>query len=150
MNLAQLRTFTAVAETGRVTDAAARLSITQSAVSHALASLETELGLQLVVRDRTGSTLTDVGRTLLPHADAALRAVDRLVDEAAAATGLQRGRLLLGAFPTACQLLPPLIRAFGRTIPRSTDRLARGKRRRGQRLDRHPGCRPRRRHRAAP
>jgi DNA-binding transcriptional LysR family regulator len=117
MNLAQLRTFTAVAETGRVTDAAARLSITQSAVSHALASLETELGLQLVVRDRTGSTLTDVGRTLLPHADAALRAVDRLVDEAAAATGLQRGRLLLGAFPTACQLLPPLIRAFGRRFP---------------------------------
>ncbi|MET3803190.1 DNA-binding transcriptional LysR family regulator [Nakamurella sp. UYEF19] len=117
MNLAQLRTFAAVAQTGRITDAAVRLKITQSAVSHALTSLETELGVQLVVRDRTGSTLTDVGRTLLPHAETALRAVDRLADEAAEVTGLQRGRLRLGAFPTACQLLSPLIRAFGRRFP---------------------------------
>lgn len=117
MNLSQLRAFAAVAETGRVTEAAAHLGITQSAVSHALTSLETELGLRLVVRDRAGSTLTDGGRMLLPHAREALRAVDRLIDEAAAATGLQRGRLRLGAFPTACQLLPPLIRAFRRRVP---------------------------------
>lgn len=117
MNLPQLRAFAAVAGTGKVTDAAADLAVSQSAVSHALASLEAELGLQLIVRDRAGSTLTDAGRMLLPHARNALDAVNRLTDEATALAGLQRGRLRVAAFPTACQLLPPVIRAFRRRFP---------------------------------
>jgi DNA-binding transcriptional LysR family regulator len=117
MNLPQLRAFVAVADTGRVTEAAARLAISQSAVSHALASLEAELGLRLIVRDRAGSTLTDAGRSLLPCAQRALDAVSRLSSEAAALSGVQRGRLRIGAFPTAGQLLPPVIRAFRRRYP---------------------------------
>jgi DNA-binding transcriptional LysR family regulator len=117
MNLPQLRAFAAVAETGKVTDAAADLGVSQSAVSHALASIEAELGLRLIVRDRAGSTLTDAGAALLPHARAALDAASRLTDEAAALAGLHRGRLRIGAFPTACQLLPPVIRAFRRRFP---------------------------------
>jgi DNA-binding transcriptional LysR family regulator len=117
MNLPQLRAFVAVAQTCKVTDAAVDLAVSQSAVSHALASLEAELGLRLIVRDRAGSTLTDAGRALLPHARTALGAVKRLTDEAVALAGLQRGRLRVGAFPTACQLLPPVIRAFRRRFP---------------------------------
>lgn len=117
MNLPQLRAFVAVAETGWVTEAAANLGVSQSAVSHALASLEAGLGLRLLVRDRAGSTLTDAGRTLLPYARIAIGAVRRLSDEAAALAGLQRGHLRIGAFPTACPLLPPVIRVFRRRFP---------------------------------
>ncbi|MQA88110.1 MAG: LysR family transcriptional regulator [Streptosporangiales bacterium] len=117
MNLPQLRALRAVHEAGSVTGAADLLTITQSAVSHALASLETELGLLLVVRDRTGCCLTEAGRRLLPHAVEALRHVDRLAEEATAAAGLVTGRLRLGALPSACRILPPLIRRFGRRYP---------------------------------
>jgi DNA-binding transcriptional LysR family regulator len=117
MNLAQLRALRAVEEAGSVTGAAALLEVTQSAVSHALTSLESELGLRLVIRERSGCFLTESGRRLLPHALAALWHVDRFAEEAAAASGLATGRLRMGAFPSACQLLPRLIRAFGRRYP---------------------------------
>jgi DNA-binding transcriptional LysR family regulator len=117
MNLAQLRALRAVHEAGSVTGAATLLGITQSAVSHALTSLESELRLRLVIRDRAGCSLTEPGRRLLPHATEALRHVDRLTEEAAAVAGLATGRLRVGAFPSACQLLPPLIRVFRRLYP---------------------------------
>lgn len=117
MNLAQLRALRAVHEAGSVTGAAELLGVTQSAVSHALTSLETELGIRLVLRERTGCRLTEVGRRLMPHATDALRHVDRFVEEAGASAGLISGRLRLGAFPSACSLLPPLIRAFRKLHP---------------------------------
>ena len=52
MNLAQLRALRAVHITGSVTHAARMLKVTQSAVSHALNSLETELAVRLIIRDR--------------------------------------------------------------------------------------------------
>jgi DNA-binding transcriptional LysR family regulator len=93
------------------------LDVTQSAVSHALASAETELGVRLVVRDRAGCSLTEAGRRLLPHVREALRHIDRLAEEASAAAGLVSGRLRIGAFTSACHVLPPLIRAFRRRYP---------------------------------
>jgi DNA-binding transcriptional LysR family regulator len=117
MNLAQLRALRAVHEAGSVTGAAAVLDVTQSAVSHALTSLERELGIRLAVRDRAGCSLTEAGQRLLPHVREALRHIDRLTEEASAAAGLVTGKLRIGAFPSACHLLPPLIRGFRRRYP---------------------------------
>ncbi|MDI2132429.1 LysR family transcriptional regulator [Yinghuangia seranimata] len=117
MNLAQLRALRAVHEAGSVTGAADLIGVTQSAVSHALTALESELGLRLVIRERSGCRLTEVGRRLMPHAVEALRHVDRFAEEATAAAGLVTGRLHLGAFPSACRLLPPLIRSFRKLYP---------------------------------
>lgn len=117
MNLAQLRALTAIAEAGSVTGGAAALGLTQSAVSHALTSLETELGLRLVLLDRTGSVLTDLGARLLPHATETLRHINLLADEAAGLAGIQQGRLRIGVMPSACQLLPPLLSPFTRQHP---------------------------------
>ncbi|MBA9007220.1 LysR family transcriptional regulator [Thermomonospora cellulosilytica] len=117
MNLAQLRALRAVHEAGSVTGAAELLDVTQSAVSHALNSLENELGLRLVVRERTGCRLTEVGRRLIPHAAEALRHVDRFAEEAAAAAGLVTGRLGIGAFPSAHRVLPAFVREFRRLHP---------------------------------
>ncbi len=54
MNLAQLRSFVSVIEEGGFTQAANTLGLTQSGVSHAVASLERELGLALVSRAGAG------------------------------------------------------------------------------------------------
>ncbi|MEY9753693.1 LysR family transcriptional regulator [Bradyrhizobium yuanmingense] len=88
MTLDQLRTFVTVAESGSFRSAAARLSRVQSAISHAIANLEAELGLALF--DRTGHrpVLTPEGQSLLANARDILLRVDAM---RARARGLGEG-----------------------------------------------------------
>jgi len=117
MNLAQLRAFASVARSGSVSDAALQLGLTQSAVSHALASLERELGARLIVRDRAGCLLTELGTRLLPDTAEALRHAGRIADIAAAESGLREGRLRTGLIPSASSVFLPLIAQFRRRCP---------------------------------
>jgi DNA-binding transcriptional LysR family regulator len=73
VDLDGVRTFLAVADTGRFTDAADDLALTQQAVSKRIAALERDLGARLFVRTARGAALTDDGRTFLPHARDLLR-----------------------------------------------------------------------------
>lgn len=88
LTLDQLRTFVTVAESGSFRSAAARLSRVQSAISHAIANLEAELGLSLF--DRTGHrpVLTPEGQSLLANARDILLRVDAM---RARARGLGEG-----------------------------------------------------------
>jgi len=117
MNLAQLRAFATVAHSGSVSEAAVQLGLTQSAVSHALASLERELGARLIIRDRAGCLLTDLGAKIAPDASEALRHADRIADVAAAESGLRGGRLRVGLIPSASSVLLPLIAQFRHRFP---------------------------------
>lgn len=117
MNLAQLRALVSVIDEGGFTPAAAALGLTQSGVSHAVASLERELGLSLVSRARGGVALTAHGGRVIGHAREAVRHVDRIAEDAAAAAGQVRGRVRIGGFPSAAQLLPALIAEFARRLP---------------------------------
>ena len=67
-----MRMFIAVVEEGSVTAAARRLHISQPALSQAMVALERRLGLELLVRHRTGIAPTDAGRTLLAESRAVL------------------------------------------------------------------------------
>ncbi|MCA1387528.1 LysR family transcriptional regulator [Bradyrhizobium sp. IC3123] len=88
LTLDQLRTFVTVAECGSFRAAAARLSRVQSAISHAIANLEAELGVALF--DRTGHrpVLTPEGQSLLANARDILLRVDAM---RARARGLGEG-----------------------------------------------------------
>ncbi len=68
MDLRQLRHFMALAETKHFYKAADGIGLTQSALTQSISKLEKELGLQLFVRSKTGSVLTEHGRRLLDHA----------------------------------------------------------------------------------
>src|ERR671936_2878020 len=68
---ARLRAFAAVAREGSFSRAAEELFVSQPAISKHVASLERELGAQLVVRNRRGASLTPAGEVL---ADYVLRA----------------------------------------------------------------------------
>lgn len=87
VELRHLKALAAIAEAGTVTAAAARLHMTQPALSRTLAQLEARVGVGLVDRSSrhldltpAGETLLGHGRAILAHLDAALadtRAVER-------------------------------------------------------------------------
>ncbi|MHC8400849.1 LysR family transcriptional regulator [Pseudomonas sp. MDT1-17] len=110
MTLTQLEIFSLVAELHGFTAAAHRLGISQSAVSHALKSLEQELGVELLRRHQSQVELSDIGQQLLPRARAMLGLANTLRQEAADARGMKRGTLRIGSFgPTSSIKLLPLI-----------------------------------------
>lgn len=76
IELRHLRCFLAVADEGNVTRAAARLRLSQPAVSRALAALEKELGARLVDRSPHHLTLTGAGHAFRPKAATAVAAFD--------------------------------------------------------------------------
>ena len=119
MNFSQLQSFVAVAETGSFTEAAYAIDLTQSAVSHALAALESELGVTLLERNHTGVVaLTHVGQKLLPHVRALLAKAETIQQEAQAARGLVRGKLQLGSIPPVSpRLLAGVLTQFQQQYP---------------------------------
>jgi len=114
MTLTQLEIFSRVAELRGFTAAATRLGISQSAVSHAIRSLELELGVELFRRHQSVVELSDIGQQLLLRARAMLGLADTLQQEAADARGMRRGTLRIGSFgPTSSiKLLPTILQRY--------------------------------------
>ncbi len=86
--LDQLQTFVAVAECGSFTAASRKLNRVQSAVSHAIQSLEQALNLQLFDRTQKLPRLTDAGAALLADAQRVLANVEGLSGRAKEINGL--------------------------------------------------------------
>ncbi|WP_043639340.1 LysR family transcriptional regulator [Nonomuraea candida] len=127
MTLAQLRVLVAVADHGGFTAAAEQLGMSQPAVSRAVATLERELGGALFVRHRDGIALTEAGRRALARARAALRHLDLMRADVAAATGSITGELRLASLPSATgTLVARLLRAFTDRYPQVRVRLFEG------------------------
>lgn len=78
MNLADLKTFVAVAETGSINRAAARLNLTQPAVTRRVQSFEAAIGTALLDRSSKPPTLTEAGRRALAYGRKALEAMEDL------------------------------------------------------------------------
>lgn len=64
MTLFQLEVFIKVVETGSFTKAGERIGLSQSAVSQAVAALESELNIKLLIRNRNGVSLTKIGERI--------------------------------------------------------------------------------------
>lgn len=105
MDLRQLRYFVGIVQAGSLSRAADQLHVAQSALSHHLASLESELDTQLVVRGPKGIALTEAGSVLYRHAEAILRELESAKQAAKNALNLPSGRVSIG-FPT---VLAPLV-----------------------------------------
>jgi DNA-binding transcriptional LysR family regulator len=119
MHLSQLEVFVALAELHSFTEAAERVGVTQSAVSHALAALERELSATLFERNRRGvTTLTAIGQSILPHVRALLANAEAITQEAKAARGLADGRLRLGnTLSLSPDLIARVVRSFQQLYP---------------------------------
>ncbi|WP_420099817.1 hydrogen peroxide-inducible genes activator [Corynebacterium sp.] len=116
--IAQLRTFTTVAENGHFGTAAQQLGITQPSLSQGLAALENGLGVQLIERSTRKVIVTDIGRELLPYARAILDSLDTFISHARGAHGGLAGSMALGMIPTIAPfLLPTLLQSLPAIAP---------------------------------
>jgi DNA-binding transcriptional LysR family regulator len=97
MDIRQIKAFVAIAETGTFTAGAARVHVTQAAISMQIRQLETETGAKLFIRTPRRVILTEAGEKLLERAYVILREHDAALEELAALTGAHRGRLRIGS-----------------------------------------------------
>jgi len=96
MDLRQLRYFVGIVQAGSLSRAADQLHVAQSAISHHLASLESDLDRQLVTRGPKGIQLTEAGSVLYRHAEAILRHVESAKRDAMSALNVPSGRVSIG------------------------------------------------------
>src|SRR5262245_15975114 len=99
MNLRHVRTFVAVAEHGTVSSAAARLRITQPALSRQIQALQDEVGLKLFDHVNRRLLLTSSGEEFLRHCQALVAQADAVLASAQALGRGSTGVLRIGGAP---------------------------------------------------
>lgn len=118
MNIDQLEVLLAVAEKGSFSEAALSLNISQSAVSRAIASLEHELGVPLLLRGRFGARPTLIGERVMFHAQKILELREQIDREVNLEKGLHGGKIRVASFRSAAtHILPPKVAQFRQVFP---------------------------------
>lgn len=126
IGVAQLRALVAVVDAGGFGAAADRLGLSQSAVSHAIASLERMAGRSVLTRD-VPPRPTALGQQILDQARIALTAVSAIDELVYRRDDRVRGELALAAPPTICHgLLPDLLGRWRLDYPDVQIRLFEG------------------------
>jgi len=116
LDLHRLRLLLEFAERGTIAATASALGYTPSAVSQQLATLEREVGAQLLDRTARAAELTEAGLRLAAHAAEILALVEAA--EADLAAPEPTGRVAISAFPTAAVAFAPALTRTARAHPR--------------------------------
>ncbi|MDX1657071.1 MAG: LysR family transcriptional regulator, partial [Candidatus Competibacteraceae bacterium] len=118
LEIRHLRTLVMLRDTGSVVQAAERLHLTQSALSHQAKALEDYFGLALFVRKSRPLRFTPAGQRLLALADKVLPAVSTAERDLARLVGGQAGRLHIAIECHSCfDWLLPTMDAFRANWP---------------------------------
>ncbi len=118
VELRQLRYFVAVAEELHFRRAAERLHMSQPPLSQAIRQLETEIGAELLLRNRRRVELTPAGAAFLREARAILAAAEDAAETARRTSRGEVGRLSIGFVGSAMYgRLPEVLREFRAAYP---------------------------------
>ncbi|MUT64617.1 LysR family transcriptional regulator [Paenibacillus sp. NEAU-GSW1] len=118
VNLEWYRVFYWIAKSGSLTAAAAKLHITQPAVSHTVKQLEEQLGGALFFRTSKGVQLTAEGEVLLRYVEKAFISVNMGEKAIAEMHNLDSGDIRIGASDTLCKhYLLPYLESFHEQYP---------------------------------
>ncbi|HEY7299639.1 MAG TPA: LysR substrate-binding domain-containing protein [Xanthobacteraceae bacterium] len=112
-DLADLSLFRHVVEAGSITRGAERANLALAAASTRIRNMEEALGAALLVRSRQGVSPTQAGRTLLQHARAILRQVEKLQEDLGAYAGGLAGQIrVLSNTNALTEFLPEALSSF--------------------------------------
>ncbi len=123
MELRLLRSFIAAAEDGNISKAAARLSVTQPALSRQIKTLEDDLGVALLERGAHSFSLTPSGELLLREGRALIERADALEQRVKASAKAQTLRVGYSPSLTA-GILSPAMEAFSQLHPKARVELS--------------------------
>ncbi|MFI8266333.1 LysR family transcriptional regulator [Streptomyces sp. NPDC085665] len=113
-----LRYFIAVAEEGNLSRAAEGLFVSQPALTRQIRQLESQLGVRLFTRSRTGMALTEAGRILADRVPALLADWDHVLRETKSVAGRAARVLRVGFIASAAnEATPRIIAEFSRRRP---------------------------------
>ena len=127
MDIRQLRYFVGVVDAGSFTRAAARLAISQSALSLHVRQMEDSFGTILLVRERNGIRLTAPGAKLLDHARIILRQVALAEAELTNKVASPAGEVSIGIPSGAARLMVAKLLATARDeIPNVSLKIVEG------------------------
>src|SRR5687768_11916697 len=115
MSYAQFKAFHAVAASGGFSKAAARLNLSQPAVSDHVRKLEESYGVELFSRTRRKVELTDLGRQLFAVTERQFEAEAQALELLNRAQGLEQGLISIGADAAVHAL--PLVKEFNQRYP---------------------------------
>lgn len=107
MDIRQLKYFVAIADYGSLSQAAFKLHVVQSALSHNLAQLEEELGTQLFYRQPRGVEVTQAGKMLYEYANTVLETISLAKENISSVSTAVREQVWIGLNHTANHLLLP-------------------------------------------
>ncbi|MDJ0572360.1 MAG: LysR family transcriptional regulator [Pleurocapsa sp. MO_192.B19] len=125
MKLSQIKSFVTVARCGKFSQAAMELDLSQPTVSHAIAALENDLGIQLLFRGKKGVNLTPAGESVLAHCYRVLQSIEDIQQEANRYKSLDGGQVRISAFRgAAAQLLPKIRANFQTKYPQISIKIA--------------------------
>ena len=125
INFHRLFIFHTVARLGSFTRAASDLSIRQPAVSIQVKELERSLDTTLLIRMRSGVSLTDTGETVYDYTRRIFTLADEMTNAIQDLTGLESGRLTIGSSTTPGEyILPFAIGKFRERYPKVEVSLA--------------------------
>jgi len=118
MTLIKYRIFKKIYDTGSFTIAAKELNMTQSAISHAMKSLESELGFLLFRRNHNKFQMTTEANCLIKYVEDLLESERLLNENIKCIQNPSAGTLRIGSYSSASSLLlPVIIREFTRLFP---------------------------------
>ena len=106
------------AERGSFTRAAQELSYAQSSVSKMVADLESDWGMMLLERSKSGVCLTSAGEQVMPLVRKVLNAYNELEGQICRMNGIETGVVRIGTFSSvAINWLPDILAALQRDYP---------------------------------
>lgn len=109
MSIIKYEIVTKVALLNSFTKAAEALDLTQSAVSHAVSSLEKQFGFVLFHRNRGGLTLTNEGEVLVRAMHRVLEAEEFVQQEATNLLGVTTGKIRIGVISSISSSWMPAV-----------------------------------------
>ncbi|WP_342555678.1 LysR substrate-binding domain-containing protein [Paenibacillus sp. FSL R7-0652] len=113
MSLIKYEILNTVVEYGSLTKASEVLNITQSAVSHAITSLESDCGFSLLHRSRAGVRVTAEGERILGYTREIIRWAELMNQEISLIRGAEIGTVRIGTFASvSTQWLPGILKQF--------------------------------------
>lgn len=127
MKLSKYGVFIKVVECGSFSGAAQQIGYTQSAVSQLISSLEAEMNITLLTRNKYGIHLTADGTACYPYIQAIYNAEAALENKLSDIKQILTGNIRIGAFTSiSCHFLPQVIHSFSEKYPAVSFELLQG------------------------